>query len=401
MQDIFNKINKEFLRWYGAKPDLIASAPGRIDFLNTHQDYKGLPVVSIGINLRTYVAIKKREDNKYRILSLNLKEEGLDFFDEFETNKLGLIKGKWFGNYLRASLLALFEKGHELYGFDVLIYSKVPIAAGLASSAALTVSFIGSLNYFHRLDLSKHEIAELAYHAEHDIMGIACGRLDQYGSVYGGIVKIEMKEPYNVEELPKLAGKFVILDSGIRHSTADIHPVRQEEINQALKLLSQSSEIPEAIRENLGEDYFKTEWQKIDFNTLEPFLTKLPVIYRNRIIFTFKMQESTMKGLKIILNERNLEEKSRLRMIGDIMNYQHELLRDFYDLSLFELEKIREAALKAGALGVKLSGAGLGGSLVALVENEEKAIEVLQKSLQAGAKKGWIVSLDDGLRKET
>ncbi|WP_243680050.1 galactokinase family protein [Vulcanisaeta souniana] len=58
-----NMAIKEFREFFNEEPALVASAPGRLDFLNTHQDYKGLPVVAVGINLRTYTAISLSQGN--------------------------------------------------------------------------------------------------------------------------------------------------------------------------------------------------------------------------------------------------------------------------------------------------------------------------------------------------
>jgi len=72
------------------RPFIISSAPGRADFLNTHQDYKGLPVVPIGINLRTYVFATQIIPSKFRIVSLDLKEQKARYIDEFDLNHLVL-----------------------------------------------------------------------------------------------------------------------------------------------------------------------------------------------------------------------------------------------------------------------------------------------------------------------
>jgi len=422
MSKLLSYIIKEFEYEYGSKPEIIVSAPGRLDFLNTHQDYKGLPVVSVGINLRTYVAIKQRTDTICNIISVNLKKEGSDYLDRFNLKNLTLRESAWFGNYLRAAIMTLFKKGHQFDGFDCLIYSEVPIAAGLASSAALTVSFIGAINELYKLSLSKKDIAETAYYAEHDVMNIPCGRLDQYGSTYGGIIKIETKSPYNIEELPPLKGSFVVIDSGIKHTTAQIHPIRQAEINQGLRMLLQMNDLPKEIKEKLGKEYYETKWEEINLKQIEPYLNRLPKEPKNRILFTFKMHELTTIALNVIrnntINLKNIEKileinkqktsmkyalqpkKSKLTIIGVIMNYQHDLLRDLYEVSLPELEIIRNTALNSGALGVKLSGAGLGGSLIALVKTSENGKVVLKNSLKVGAKRGWIVNIDSGLRDE-
>ncbi len=418
---VLETLLSEFKKEFNVEAEVIASSPGRLDFLNTHQDYKGLPVVSVGVNLRSYVAIRKTSNTKATIVSLNMREEKLPFKDTFEIGKIGLREKGWFGNYLRAAIIALRERGYSIGGFRAAILSQVPIGGGLGSSAAFTVSFIGALNEVFKLGLSRKEIAEIAYRAEHDIMGIPCGRLDQYGSAFGGVIKIETKPPYNVEELPMREGVFVVLDSEIKHSTAEIHPRRQEDINLGLKILLKLPEVPDDVKRKLGERYDSVLWEELSEEELKPYLTKLPENSAKRIIFTIREHESTMLALKIMRNNVPKEEElvnvlgseyaedvekafrhenPKLALIGVIMNQQHALLRDLYDLSLPELEKIRNAALEAGALGVKISGAGLGGSLIALVENRSLAKRVLEAGIRGGAKRGWIVEIDDGVRRD-
>ena len=420
-------ILEQAIKWtkseLGIEPNIVVSSPGRLDFLNTHQDYKGLPVVSVGVNLRTYVIGSARSDEKVMIASYNMKEEGEEYRDEFYIKDLRLREGKWFGNYLRGAILALRKYGYEVKGVNVGIYSEVPIGGGLGSSAALTVAFIGFLNEIYDLGLSRNDIAELAYIAEHDILDIPCGRLDQYGSAYGGIVRIEVKPPYRVEEIPFKAGSFVVLDSGIKHSTAEIHPKRQADINKGLEILMTLSELPEELRVKLGLRYDEPAWEDIREEEIVPFLEFLPETPARRILYTIRAHRSTelalriMKGEEIPMEEmleelgeewrKDLEEaykergiRRQLKLVGIIMNQQHELMRDLYDLSLPELEAIRNATLRAGALGVKISGAGLGGALIALVEDEDKGRTILKSGVEAGAIRGWIVKVDEGLRRE-
>ncbi|ABN70248.1 GHMP kinase [Staphylothermus marinus F1] len=419
--DLIKYIVSEYKRFYDVEPEVIVSAPGRLDFLNTHQDYKGLPVVSVGINLRTYVAISRSPDKYSRVISLNMLRERRSFQDIFSVENVYLRENKWFGNYIRASIIALKQCCEGIGDVLALIYSDVPIAAGLASSAALLVSFIGSVNELYGLGLDKKDVAELAYHAEHDVMNIPCGRLDQYGSAYGGIVKIETKPPYNIEELPGINGVFVVLDSGIKHSTGDIHPRRQAEINMGLRLLLQMNDLSREIREKLASTYYAVKWDMIKYDEIKPYLNRLPDIPRKRIIFTLKMNDSTSLALEVLRNNIPCFEKwvsvfglewrdkileamrssdPVLSLIGLIMNYQHILLRDLYDVSLPKIEKIRNVALSAGALGAKISGAGLGGSLIALTRDRETARRVLSNALNNGAVRGWIVDIDSGLRRE-
>jgi len=84
--------------------------------------------------------------------------------------------------------------------------------------------------------------------------------------------------------------------------------------------------------------------------------------------------------------------------LARIINYQHELLRDYYDVSLPEIEELRNVMLKTGALGVKISGAGLGGCLIGLIPSIEVGEKVISEAISIGAKAGWIVSPDEGAR---
>ena len=371
-----------------------ASAPGRVDFLNTHQDYKGLPVVPIAINLRTYVTVIE-ESNYFEIKSENLCREGKDCIDKFSPLNPSLLEGRWWGNYLRAVVKAVEEHlGEPLRkGFKATITSNVPVGSGLSSSAALEVSFLKAIDHFYNLGLSKKDLAELAFHAENRIAGIPCGRLDQYSSAFGGIILLRPKPPVEIEELKPENVQLIVVDSGIRHSVADIHPVRQEEINRALRKLMEYPKVPHELREKLGYRYDQTKWEQISLDEIEPYLDILAEKERKRILFTILMQASTMRAV-----EKMRRENWNPLDIAPEINYQHELLRDLYDVSLPQLEKIRDAMLKAGALAVKLSGAGMGGSLIALVKKNEE--EIVKSALSAGANQAWKVWPDSGARIE-
>lgn len=405
-------ISSMFNRLFGREPEVIVSVPGRLDFLNTHQDYKLLPVVSVGVNLRTYIAIGSRVDGAANVISLNIRGRNRDSFDP--RNPV-LRLGRWWGNYIRACTKSLVERGYDIGGFDALIYSDVPIGSGMASSAALETSFIGALNELFRLGLTLKDIAEAAYHAEHDIMGIPCGRLDQYGCVYGRVLLINTRPPYDVEYIPEPRGVFAVVDSGIRHSTADIHPRRQAEIDEGLRILLEMK-IPGDLRAKLGRRYWEPRWDELRLEDVEPYLKRLPVKSRNRIVFTIRMHESTIEAIKVLRggapNKDLIEEFSREvswyyggapsmrrveEIIGLIMTYQHHLLSKLYDVSLPILDELVKTSIEAGAYGAKLSGAGLGGAIIALAPDRDVAGEVVRRCVEKGAAKGWVVEIDAGL----
>lgn len=188
------------------------------------------------------------------VASGNLRDENVEYIDRFSLGELKLLGGRWFGDYVRALVMAFMRHGYSISPpFRAWIRSNVPIASGgLGSSGTLLVALASAISAINGFNLDRKAIAEMAYETEHDIMGIPCGRLDQYAAAFGDIVVIETRPPYNVEVLPRLnGGVFLVVDTGIRHSTADIHPKRQQEIDEGLhKLLSM--DIPGSLRRRLG-----------------------------------------------------------------------------------------------------------------------------------------------------
>ncbi len=402
------EVCEEFRSLYGLSPKVVASAPGRLDMLNTHQDYKGLPVIGLAINLRCYVAVSMSGSGESRVASVNLKSEGMEWIDDFNSENPSLGPKGWFGNYVRASVKALRDVGIRVPQFNALIHSEVPVAAGLSSSAALTLSIIKALSLLAGQDLSPQEVAELAFRAEYDIMGIPCGRLDQYTSALGGFVLVRTRPPYGGERLRGAGGHYVVSVTPVRHSTASVHPTRQSEIDKALELIL-SMNPPKELRAKLGRRFWQPRWEELSEDELEPYLSKLPLRLKARLMYTLRAHESTLLAIKALRGGNvRIEEACRVYGMGNVvriakslgiqpgdylppiavlaaaMNHQHELLRDLYEVSVGEVEAVRDACLRSGALASKLSGAGMGGAVISLCHTESVAKDVVRASLALG-----------------
>jgi len=402
---------------------VLVSSPGRADFLNTHQDYKGLPVVPVAINLRMFLYGKVTGNKRFNIKSLDLENYGEPSTDSFKIKINEMLKGRFFGNYLRGVINVLIKRGfaEKIKGMNVTIKSEIPIGSGLSSSAALEVGFTHLLNTVYKLGLKRKDLAEIAFAAENQEAGIPCGRLDQYGVAFGGIIKLECRPPYKVEPLKFKDLTFAIIDSGIRHSTADIHPKRQEDINRGLKTLMENPKVPRELKKLLGYRFDEPLWEKISEEELEDYLSIIDDEAKKRILFTLRMHRLTEFALKILRGEKISNEEAfhmlgeegwrrikassdperNYRILGEIMNKQHSLLRDLYDVSLPSLEEICNAALNAGAYGAKISGAGMGGSIIALVKNEKQGKNVIDACMKANAKDGWVSKVGEGVKIES
>ncbi|MEB3860423.1 MAG: GHMP kinase [Desulfurococcales archaeon] len=407
-------------RVYGKRPDLVVSVPGRLDFLNTHQDYKGLPVVGVAVNRRLYLAAS-RGGTEIRLASLNLKLEGRRFTDRFPPGSPGLVGGRWFGDYVRASVKALSLAGYGVEPLELSVSSEVPMGAGMASSAALSVAAVAALSRAAGYRLGLGELAEIAYVAERHVMGVPCGRLDQYTVSYGGVVLVKTREPVEVERLGQLESAIIVADTGIRHSTGEIHPSRQGEINEALRLLRASGGIPSSLAEKLGEDYASTKWDQITVEELARIKSLLPSKLYKRLAYTVLAHESTLEAIKVLRGGKIDSAKASswaqevnnwaglelydvssppigIEALGLIATYQHYLLSSLYEVSLERLDEIVVSMVEAGALGAKLSGAGLGGAVMGLSE-DSKAVRVARLlGRESGLSGVHLVSVDDGVR---
>ena len=397
------------------------SSPARADFLNTHQDYKGLPVVPAALNIRLRIKGEVTYGDKVYVRSLNFLRKGLPYEDEFSIKDVFYREKGWFGNYVRAVVNILRKKGYEdrISGVRIEIDSEIPMGGGLGSSGSLEVALVKFFDAAFNLGLSTREVAEFSYLAERDELGIPCGRLDQYGAAFGGIIKLETRPPFDVEILPKRDFLFVIVDSGIKHSTAEIHPKRQQEIDEGLKQLLEQK-LPEKLREKLSSHHYEVKWKQISEEELLPYLSTINEKFVDRILFTIRMHKSTELALKILRNQpisvkevanvtqisfedigRKMEKNRKdLVLLGLIVNYQHLLLRDLYEVSLPEIEEIRYGMLEAGAYGVKISGAGLGGSIIGIVNKVDDGEKVLKAGLERGGVRGWVSTIGEGVKVE-
>ena len=401
---------------------LVASAPARADLLNTHQDYKGLPVVPVALDLRIYMTATPADGKIITINSENLERLHERSKDSFQVKQNDLLEKGFFGNYFRGALNVIAEQGalDKIRGLDITVNSHIPIGSGLASSAALTVAFVALLNKRFDLGYDRRELAEIAYIAESQRMGTRCGRLDQYGVTFGGVIKLDCKSPYTVEQLPFTKLTFAIADSGIRHSTQDVHTKRQTEINRGLKALMEHRAVPRELKNKLGYTYDQPKWLEISEQDVEDFRSVLDEVARRRILFTLKMMGLTDVALKILRHERVRGEEvvsnfgketwSRVQeaasdeadyvLLGHAMNEQQVLLRELYDVSLPKIEDMCTVAMAAGAYGAKISGAGMGGSIIALVKDEETGERVVKACQSVGAKNGWVSRVAEGVKVE-
>ena len=165
------------------------SAPGRICLVGEHCDYAKGMSVALPISHKVTAEGTPRNDQTISLISHvdNAVHQLTVSLDNLTILRDHILR------YSVAALKALLEKGHSLGGMDVVLHSDLPMKKGLSSSAAISVATLKLFNDVYHLNMTEAEIAEFAYIAEHDILGIGCGRNDQIVSSYNSLVLMDYK----------------------------------------------------------------------------------------------------------------------------------------------------------------------------------------------------------------
>jgi galactokinase len=349
-----------------------SSAPARVCLYGEHQDYLGLRVIPAAIDLRLKISSLEKDGSDVIIHSADTNEKIIipNRISSLSTNQNN------FQSFLEAGILALkkIDNSIEIPSLDVEVKSDIPIASGLSSSAALLVSWIKHLDGILKLELEQDEIAEAAYDAEHNILGIPCGKMDQYSSSYGSIISLVCSEPPVLSPLSQPDFNLIVVDSNTPKLTSNVHGKKVSEIkNAVLELENHTNRKLNNISSEQFQDYHG-KLSKENLKILEGVLT--------------------IKSDTETANKELMKTAPDLNLLGKLLTSQHEALRNNIGVSLPILDKIVEKGLSKGALGGKLTGAGLGGCVVLLFEKEDKKTETkLKKELGLQT---WSVKIDKG-----
>ena len=170
----------KFQEKFNKLPQIISSAPGRINIIGEHTDYTLGYVLPSAIDKKIYFLASKRTDFEVHLWSEQFKEK-----DIFSLEKIEHSPTKRWANYVRGVFNLLIQKKYSLKGIDGLIWGNIPIGAGLSSSAAFEVSILNCLNNLFALYIEKKDIAIMAQKVEQEFVGVQCGIMDQLISLFG------------------------------------------------------------------------------------------------------------------------------------------------------------------------------------------------------------------------
>ncbi|MGZ4983297.1 MAG: galactokinase [Chthoniobacterales bacterium] len=315
-----------------------AYAPGRVELLGNHTDYNNGVVLAAAIDRGLTVAGSSREDD---IISLTSRERVEVRLADLQPQK----EQRW-ANYSLGVVQQFLQRGHPIRGFDAEISGNLPAGVGLSSSAALEVATAGFLMKLFELKVTPLEVANLCQSAENEFVGVQCGLLDQVTSIFGRANQLvyldcQSKEIRTIPIPPDLA--LIIADSGVKRSLDDgEYNKRREECAAAARALGVASLREITVQQLQGLD---------------------PLLHR-RALHIVGENDRVWRAVEAL-------QRDDAATVGELMNASHESSRVNFENSTPELDQLVTIAQSLpGVLGARLTGAGFGGAIVALVRRE-------------------------------
>jgi galactokinase len=365
------EMNKRFGQEFGADREVsFFRAPARVNIIGEHTDYNNGYVLPIAIDRSITAAAVKRDDRQFRLRSLNFPELVTASLDN-----LAYDESKGWGNYPLGVAWVLEKAGIEVCGADILFNGNIPLGGGLSSSAAIEVLMLNVLLGLTGKEIEREQIPVFCKQAENDFIGVKCGIMDQFISALGkanhaifldcGTMKYRYIPFRKADSVAVIVGNTKVKRE-LAHSA----------YNQRVK---ECGEAVELLRKLLG----KADIASLSDVTSEEFSRcagELPEVLAKRADHVINENARVMDATSAL-------ESDDMQTLGTLLQQSHASLRDKYEVSCSELDRMVEGFMATdGVYGARMTGAGFGGSAIAIVptgikdEVMAKAAEVYKKA---------------------
>ena len=359
-----DRLYEGFKKYYGdTKGAELFFSPGRVNLIGEHTDYNGGHVFPCALTMGTYALVRKRSDNKMNFVSLNFNNAEVT---TVELPELSYQKKNVWANYLIGVVWAFLGKGYKIdKGFDLAMLGNIPSGAGLSSSASIEVLMGTALKYMYDIDIDMVVIAKIGQISENQFNGMNCGIMDQFAVAMGkkdNAIFLDTSDlSYEYAPVKLKDAKVLITNSHVKHSLVDsAYNDRRNESTAALKALQTKLNIS-----GLG-DLTEEEFEENKYLITDE-------VQRKRAKHAVYENQRTIKAVNALKN-------NDIETFGKLMNASHISLRDDYEVSCPEVDKLVEIAWNIpGVIGSRITGGGFGGCTVSIVRND--AIENFKKEV--------------------
>jgi galactokinase len=349
ISDYPKNIRNKFKELFGQNP-LITRSPGRINMIGEHLDYNMGFVLPAAINKAIWLGIHKRDDDTICMHSL-------DYNDDFHTSIDAISpSGKLWPDYILGVVKQIQKKHKISHGFNLVFGGDIPPGAGLSSSAALECATAFALNELFILDYEKMDLVRIGQAAENEFVGVKCGIMDQFASVFGKkehLIRLDCRSleyvyvPFHARNI-----KILLFDTRVKHSLADsAYNERREQCEKGVSLIQKYHTEVKSLRD-ASQEMLETCVKAVD-----------ETVY-NRCTYV-------VSEIKRLLNGCIDLEKDDLISFGKRMFETHAGLKDLYEVSCTELDLLVDLVKdNPDVLGARMMGGGFGGCTINLVRAE-------------------------------
>lgn len=343
---LINDVKKVYIDTFNKEPLLIFS-PGRINIIGEHTDYNDGFVFPAAVNKGIAAALEKSDSNLSTAYALD-KESKIEFkLDKIKPSK----EGSW-QNYVFGVVAEIQNRNKTIGNFNIVFKGDIPGGAGMSSSAALENSVVFGLNELFNLGLSKEDMIYISQKAEHNYVGVNCGIMDQYASMFGIEDNALHLDCRTIEAKPhKIDFKdhqLMLINTNVKHSLSD-------------SAYNDRRSACESISELLGIKALRDATEH-DLESIKDQVT--PENYQ-KALYVIQENERTIKAAEAIENDD-------LETLGTLIYDSHQGLQHQYKVSCEELDfLVDQAKLNPHVLGARMMGGGFGGCTINLIAKTE------------------------------
>jgi galactokinase len=343
--DPLHNARTAFIAAFGAAPTLAVQAPGRVNLIGEHTDYNDGFVLPCAINYRTVICGSPRDDGRVRVVATDYADQR----DEFVLNgAIAPRDDRLWANYVRGVVKYLQEAGHAVRGADLAISGNVPQGAGLSSSASLEVATGQLFKALGGLAIDPTELALIGQRAENRFVGCNCGIMDQLISARGEaghalLIDCRSLATQSVAMPDGIA--VVIVNSNVQRGlVGSEYNTRRRQCEEAARFFG-----VKALRD-------------VNLSTYEAKASGLdPVVARRARHIITDSQRAVDLAAALPAGD--------MRRIGQLMADSHASMRDDFEITCPQVDALVEIIkdVIGSAGGVRMTGGGFGGCVVALV----------------------------------
>lgn len=377
------EVKKKFHEKFGNELPEVYTSPGRVNLIGEHTDYNGSFVFPGAIDKGMIAAIRFNNSDKVKAYAIDLDESA-----EFGLNEEDLPEQGW-AKYIFGVCREIIKRGGTIKAFDTAFAGDVPLGAGMSSSAALESTYAFALNDMLNLGIDKFELARIGQSTEHNYVGVMCGIMDQFVSLFGKeghLIRLDTKSmEYEYFPFDPEGYKLVLLDTLVKHELASsAYNKRRESCENAARTIAKRHPEVEFLRDATMDMLNEVK----DEISEEDYMRAQYVI------------EETQR----VRDVSDALERGDYETVGQKMYETHHGMSKLYEVSCEELDFLNDVAREHGVTGSRVMGGGFGGCTINLVKDELYDSFIKDAKEQFNAKFGhepkvYDVVISDGARK--